>query len=249
MQSSDRRDELDALNALNHMLWSFFFQNGYRMVWESRNPTRTCVLDASWRTGTWKELARIDTLRGHIDDDMANTWWERLYDSVPACKRLSPEVSSRNSKGNVVEACVGASFVASHELQQRRFHFRTEPPDALAHAAAIFARFAACGVSNPPPIFRVNYAGIPALIEGFGLAAAAEPKAVSASATQAASASATQAASASATQAPASLTVYYSDYRGHPPPPHVDAEPRPWPELVGTIKQSSSTGPLFIHSQ
>ena len=35
--------------------------------------------------------------------------------------------------------------------------------------------------------------------------------------------------------------------RGAPPPPDVDVEPTPWPELVGTIQQSSVTGQFFIH--
>ena len=100
------------------------------------------------------ELARIDTLRGTEDGDPGNWWWERLYDNVPAFQRLSPDMGSKTSKGNVVEACAGASFVASHELRQRAFHFRTETADALAHAAAIFDRFAACGVRNPPLIPR-----------------------------------------------------------------------------------------------
>ena len=112
------------------------------------------------------ELARIDNLRGTNSDDPGNWWWAGLYDNVPALQRLSPNVANTKTKGNVVEAVVGASFVASHELRQRRFHFRTEPPDALALAAAIFDRFAACGVNAPPLIPRQDYAGIPAVLVG-----------------------------------------------------------------------------------
>ena len=61
-----------------------------------------------------------------------------MYDTLPVFRQLKTDVSSQNSKGNVVEACVGASFVATYELQQRVHYFRTEPPDALAHAAAMF---------------------------------------------------------------------------------------------------------------
>ena len=70
------------------------------------------------------ELARIDNLRGTDEDDPGNYWWERLYNNVPAFQRLSPDVSSRKSKGNVVEAVVGASFVASHELRQKEVPFQ-----------------------------------------------------------------------------------------------------------------------------
>ena len=140
------------------------------------------------------ELARIDNLRGTDSDDPGNWWWAGLYDNVPALQRLSPNVASTKTKGNVVEAVVGASFVASHELRQRRFHFRTEPPDALALAAAIFDRFAACGVNAPPLIPRQDYAGIPAIIAGAGLVGAAAPRLAIADMPRAASASATQAA-------------------------------------------------------
>ena len=42
----------EALEALNIALWEFFFQNGYRIVWDSRNPagriSRPYVLGAAW---------------------------------------------------------------------------------------------------------------------------------------------------------------------------------------------------------
>ena len=93
MQSGESREVLGALHALNHVLWSFFIHNGYRIVWESRSPTRSFVLAASpWRTGSWRELARIDWLRGTVADDRANLGWEQLYDSVPVFKQLSAAV-------------------------------------------------------------------------------------------------------------------------------------------------------------
>ena len=125
------------------------------------------VLAASpWKTGSWKELARIDWMRGTAEDDKMNVWWEHLFDTVPAFTQLCTEASSTNSKGNVVEACVGASFLASHEHARKRYHFRTVPPDALEAAAQNFPRFAACGVSTPPLAHRGDYPDIPAVLEG-----------------------------------------------------------------------------------
>ena len=84
-------------------------------------------------------------------------------------------MSSRNTRGNVVEACVGASFLASHEHKASlvrqgsacpRFRFRTQPPEALAHAAAIFPLFMNLGVSSPglrrPDASERRFAGVPA---------------------------------------------------------------------------------------
>ena len=128
---------------LNVALWSFFIEKSYRVEWESRGGQRSFVLaTCGARRGTWKELARIDLLRSTIDDDETNAWWEKLYWCVPAFKALAEDsdVGSRKSRGNVVEACVGASFLAFHELAaaRARFCFRTEPPEALAQFAAIF---------------------------------------------------------------------------------------------------------------
>ena len=71
----------EALEALNIALWEFFFQYGYRIVWDSRNPagriSRSYVLGVAWCEGSWQELARIDTLRGTEVDDPGNWWWER----------------------------------------------------------------------------------------------------------------------------------------------------------------------------
>ena len=122
MQSSPNRETVFALAALNEALWSFFVDKRWRVVWESKFD-RAFVLGA-WgeRSGTWAELARIDWLRGTIDDDRANAWWEQAFLRVPAFKKLVEHsgVSSRNTRGNVVEACVGASFLASHELAASR---------------------------------------------------------------------------------------------------------------------------------
>ena len=128
------------LNALNVALWSFFIENSCRVEWTSRRGHRSFVLAAfGARSGKWKDLARIDWLRGRVEDDEANAWWEWLFLSAPAFRALASDsnVSTRNSIGNVVETCVGASFLASHELAAPSFRFRTEPPEALAHAAAI----------------------------------------------------------------------------------------------------------------
>ena len=132
------------LNALNAALRSIFFEERCRVEWESRRGPRSFVLTAfGARSGKWKDLARIDWLRGRIEDDEARAWWERLFLNVPAFQRLVSDsnLSSTKSRGNVVEACVGASFLAAHELAASRapaasgattprFHFRTEPPEA-----------------------------------------------------------------------------------------------------------------------
>ena len=99
MQSGESREVSGVLHALNHALWSFFIRNGWRIVWESRSPDRSFVLATSpWRTGSWKELARIDWLRGTPSDDKANLWWEQLYDSVPVFRMFSEDVDSTNTK-------------------------------------------------------------------------------------------------------------------------------------------------------
>ena len=149
-----------ALAALNAALWTFFIAKRWRVVWES-DCGRSFALGAfGARSGTWQELARIDWLRGTVADDQANAWWEQLFNIVPAFRQLASDsyVSSRNTRGNVVEACVGASFLASHEHKASlvrqgsacpRFRFRTQPPEALAHAAAIFPLFRNLGVRSP----------------------------------------------------------------------------------------------------
>ena len=145
MQSSEGRDTLAKLHALNVALRSFFIEERCRVEWQSRRGHRPFVLAAfGARSGKWKDLARIDWLRGGFEDDDARARWERLFLDVPAFQLLASDSNmSRNSRGNVVEACVGASFLAAHELAASRapaasgatiprFHFRTGPPEALA---------------------------------------------------------------------------------------------------------------------
>ena len=163
MQSSEGRDTLAKLHALNVALRSFFIEERCRVEWKSRRGHRSFVLAAfGARSGQWKDLARIDWLRGRFEDDEARAWRERLFQNVHAFQELASDsnLSSRNSRGNVVEACVGASFLAVHELAASRapaasgatiprFRFRTKPPEAMAHAAAIFPFFVHLGVSSP----------------------------------------------------------------------------------------------------
>ena len=89
-------------------------------------------------------------MRGTVEADEANAWWGQLFLRVPAIKSLACGVCSRKSRGNVVEACVGASFLAAHELATFRapaasgatipsFHFRTGPPEALAQFDVVSA--------------------------------------------------------------------------------------------------------------
>ena len=73
MQSSESRDTWATLNVLNGALWSFFIDEGCRVVWESRRGQQSFVLAAyGARKGKWRELARINWLRGKIEDDEAN---------------------------------------------------------------------------------------------------------------------------------------------------------------------------------
>ena len=133
----------DTLAKLNVALWSFFIENNYRVEWETRGGQRAFVLaSCGARSGTWKELARIDMLRSTIDDDETNACWEDLFLNVPAFAKLASDsdLGSRKRRGNVVEACVGASFLAAHELAaaSASFCFKKEPPEALAHIDATF---------------------------------------------------------------------------------------------------------------
>ena len=168
MQSNEGRDTWDTLNVLNGALWSFFTDEGCRVVWESRPGEPSFVLAAyGARKGKWRELARINWLRGEIEDDEAIAWCEWLFLHVPAFQLLAADsrLRSRNSRGNVVEACIGASFLAAHELAAfhalaapsatiPRFCFRTEPPGALAQCAALFSVFVHLGVGSPAWIPR-----------------------------------------------------------------------------------------------
>ena len=159
MQSSESREKLAALH---QALWDVFIVSRVRVVWESNFGTRFVLGAPGARNGTWKELAHIDWMRGTVKDDQQNIWWEQVFLNVPAFQRLASDsnLSSTNSRGNVVEACVGASFLVAHELAASRapaasgattprFHFRTEPPEALAQVAAIFPFFVHLGVSSP----------------------------------------------------------------------------------------------------
>ena len=57
-------------------------------------------------------------MRGNFEDDEVNAWREWLFLNVPAFQQLASDsnLRSRNSRGNVVEACIGASFLAAHEF-------------------------------------------------------------------------------------------------------------------------------------
>ena len=123
-----------------------------RVVWES-NFGRFFVLGTIGASGTWQQFARIVWLRGTVEDDEQNRWWEQLFLRVPAFQKLASDsnVGSRNIRGNVVEACVGASFLAAHEIATSRapaasgatiprFHFRTGPPEALAQFDVVFLK-------------------------------------------------------------------------------------------------------------
>mgnify|MGYP004106671979 CR=1 FL=1 len=151
MQSSESRETSAALGALNEALWAVCFVRRVRVVWES-SFGRLFVFGAIGASGTWQQFARIGWLRGTVEDDEQDRWWEQFFLRVPAFKSLAWDVCSRNIeckiRGNVVEACVGASFLASHELAASRapaasgatiprFHFRTEPPEAMAQFAVI----------------------------------------------------------------------------------------------------------------
>ena len=122
MQSSESRETSAALGALNEALWAVCFVRRVRVVWESNFGTSFVLGAPGARNGKWKELARIDWMRGTVKDDQHNIWWEQVFLNVPAFQELASDsnVSSRNSRGNVVEACVGASFLAAHELAASR---------------------------------------------------------------------------------------------------------------------------------
>ena len=84
MQSSESREKLATLSALNQALCDVFFVSRVRVVWES-NFGRTFVLAAPGaRIGKWQQLARIDWMRGTVKDDQLNMWWEQVFLAVPA---------------------------------------------------------------------------------------------------------------------------------------------------------------------
>ena len=174
MQSNLSRETLARCNELNLALCWFFIDQRCRVGWESAPGQQPFVLGAYARKGKWQQIARIDWLRGTVEDDEQNRWWEQLFLRVPAFQKLASDsnVGSRNSRGNVVEACVGASFLAAHELAASRapaasgatiprFRFRTQPPEAMAHAAAIFPLFVHLGVRSPALIRHKYHDGVP----------------------------------------------------------------------------------------
>ena len=123
MQSSESRETSAALGALNEALWAVCFVRRVRVVWES-SFGRLFVFGAIGASGTWQQFARIGWLRGTVEDDEQDRWWEQFFLRVPAFKSLAWDVCSRNIKcknrGNVLESCVGASVLASHELAASR---------------------------------------------------------------------------------------------------------------------------------
>ena len=66
---------MDALAALDEALRAVFFVRRVRVVWESNFGTRFMLGAAGARRGKWKELARIDWMRGTVKDDEQNIWW------------------------------------------------------------------------------------------------------------------------------------------------------------------------------
>ena len=83
MQSSEGRDTLAKLHALNVALRSFFIEKQWK---------RFVVLAAfGARSGKWKDLASTDWLRARIEDDEARAWRAQLFQDVPAF-RGSPQI-------------------------------------------------------------------------------------------------------------------------------------------------------------
>ena len=86
MQSSESRETSAALGALNEALWAVCFVRRVRVVWES-SFGRLFVFGAIGASGTWQQFARIGWLRGTVEDDEQDRWWEQLFLRVPAFKR------------------------------------------------------------------------------------------------------------------------------------------------------------------
>ena len=141
MQSSESRETLAALGALNEALWAVFFVRRVRVVWES-NFGRTFVLGATGASGAWQQLARIDWLArskttSRIDGGSSSshacprsrasptvyaagtleaTWWRRVWAraswQLTSSQPLArPQPLARRSLGSISER--------SH---QRRWH-------------------------------------------------------------------------------------------------------------------------------
>ena len=158
----------EARCALNTSLHNFFIVRKCKVIWRSRNPDHTWVLAEEWeREGNWKTLSHIDMLRGTGYNDHTNYEWSQLWDGVPTFRVMDGNVSATDTKGNMVEAIVGASFLAMHEMEEQRFMFRVEPREAIGDLANIFSDFVRCGVAAPPLVPRDDWQGIPgALIAG-----------------------------------------------------------------------------------
>ena len=73
MQSSESREKVAALGALNQAWWDVLFVRRVRVVWESNFGTSFVLGAPGARNGKWKELARIDWMRGTVKDDKQNT--------------------------------------------------------------------------------------------------------------------------------------------------------------------------------
>ena len=104
MQSSESREKFDALH---QAWWDVFFVSRVRVVWESNFGTSFVLGAPGARKGTWKELARIDWMRGTVKDDKLNACWEEVFLNVLAFQELAKDsfLLNTNSRGNVVEAC------------------------------------------------------------------------------------------------------------------------------------------------
>ena len=74
MQSSESRETLAALGALNQAWWDVFFVRRVRVVWESNFGTSFVLGAPGARNGTWTQRARIDWMRGTVKDGKRNIW-------------------------------------------------------------------------------------------------------------------------------------------------------------------------------
>ena len=104
MQSSESEETLAALGALNEALWAVCFVRRVRVVWES-SFGRLFVFGAIGASGTWQQFARIGWLRGMVEDDEQDRWWEQFFLRVPAFKSLAYDVFSRNQRQRGVGVC------------------------------------------------------------------------------------------------------------------------------------------------
>ena len=119
---------MDALAALDEALRAVFFVRRVRVVWES-SFGRLFVFGAIGASGTWQQFARIGWLRGTVEDDEQDRWWEQFFLRVPAFKSLAYDVFSRNQRQRGVGVCgrelPGSSRVRS--LSRARSLWREDP--------------------------------------------------------------------------------------------------------------------------